>query len=85
MLWQLPHFQVRFRGRDVFSISTARSGVSYAPILEWVLAARWAGYTYEQFEKMDGDRQSFYVAARRAELQIEAVMTKEANKKAKQK
>jgi hypothetical protein len=34
---------------------------------------------------MDGDRQSFYVAARRAELQIEAVMTKEANKKAKQK
>ena len=55
----------------------ARSGISYAGPLEWRFAAQWAGYRYEDFERLPGERQSAHVAAFRAHQQIEGVLVTE--------
>jgi hypothetical protein len=60
-----------------------RSGISYAPELEWRLAARWAGYKMEEFQALDGADQSDVVAAYRAQNQIDAVLAWENRPKAK--
>ena len=78
--------EVKFHGRDIFQIKTPRSGITLNPIQEWVETARWAGYKYEEeFSQMDGEKQSFYVASRRAALQIEAVLNIEHAKEAQRK
>jgi len=41
--------------------------------------------TFETFCELEGDQQAIYVAARRAELQIESVVQNEAVKDAKRK
>jgi hypothetical protein len=51
-----------------------RSGISYAPELEWRLAARWNRYKWHEFQALDGDEQSKLVAAYRVQNQIEAVL-----------
>lgn len=68
-------FAATFRGRDVFSYQQVpRSGVKYSLLLEWFLAARWAGYKWdEEFSALDGDQMAFIVAAYRVHHQIEAV------------
>ncbi len=38
------------------------------------MAARWGGYTVEQFDELDGSRQAIIVAAYRCEKQIDAVL-----------
>lgn len=59
-----------------------RSGVSYSIVLEWFLAARWAGLDwFSDFETLDGDDMAFVVAAYRTSMQIDAVTTYFANKK----
>jgi len=54
-------------------------------MLEWVLTAKWANMTFEEWCELEGDQQAVYIAARRAELQIEAVVQNEAMKQAKRK
>jgi len=41
------------------------------------LAAKWANYTWEEFEALEGERQSMVVATYRASNQIEAVLDKD--------
>lgn len=83
MLKQLGRFNPKYRGQDVFTISVPRSGIAYSPLLEWRLAARWAGYTFEQFTELEGDEQSMIVASYRANNQIEAVLSAEQVKEMK--
>jgi hypothetical protein len=59
------------------------SGVSYAPELEWRLAARWAGYRYEDFTLLAGEEQSGTVAAYRVNGHIEALMAQEQSRRAR--
>jgi hypothetical protein len=70
----------------VFSFrSVPRSGVRYALILEWFLAARWAGLDwFSNFNDLDGDDMAFVVAAYRTNAQIEAVTAYYAQKQRKQ-
>ena len=56
-------------------------GVTYRPMLEWVLAGIWAHYTPDEFGELDGAMQSLVVAAYRTNMQIEAVVSYDANKK----
>lgn len=59
-----------------------RSGVRYEMILEWFLAARWAGISwFGEFDTLDGDDMAFIVAAYRAHHQIEAVVQYFASKR----
>ena len=47
------------------------------------MAARWGGYTFEQFEQLEGDRQAFIVAAYRCSNQIEGVLMNESMKQSR--
>jgi hypothetical protein len=61
-----------------------RSGVRYNIMLEWFLAARWAGlHWFDDFDQLDGDDMAFVVAAYRTHQQIEAVVTYFAHKRRK--
>jgi hypothetical protein len=56
--------------------------VQYAIILEWFLAARWAGLNwFDEFDQLDGEEMAFVIAAYRTNLQIEAVVTYFAHKR----
>ena len=58
-----------------------RSGLKYELILEWFLAARWAGLGwFDDFDQLDGDDMAFIVAAYRTDRQIEAVVAYFASK-----
>jgi len=49
--------------------------VQYSILLEWFLAARWAGLNwFDEFDLLDGDEMAFLVAAYRTQQQIEAVV-----------
>ncbi len=60
------------------------SGISYDPLLEWLLAAKWGGYTIDKFQEQSTLIQSFVVAAYRCSNQMEAVLQWE-NQKAQKK
>jgi hypothetical protein len=67
---------VTYKNKDVFKWHVPRSGLKYEnPMLEWVLAARWAGYRWDEFQSLPGDEQSFLIAAYRISNQIEAVVS----------
>lgn len=70
-------FKAKFKGRDIFSWYVPRSGVAYAPELEWRLAAKDFNYTWEQFCRLDGQSQSSIIAAYRVHNQVEAVVSHE--------
>ena len=53
------------------------SGVSYALELEIILAAVWAHYPQEEFERLPGAEQSRIVAAYRTQARGEAVVAQE--------
>lgn len=60
--------------------------MSYAPELEWRLAARWAGYKYfEEFTVLDGEEQSAIVASYRIDAYLAAVLTQEQVRESKRK
>jgi hypothetical protein len=61
-----------------------RSGVRYNLMLEWFLAARWAGIPwFGEFDQLDGEDMALVVAAYRTSQQIEAVVAYFAHKKRK--
>lgn len=55
-------------------------------MLEWFLAARWAGLNwFDEFSDLDGDDMAFVVAAYRTHMQVEAVVNYFAYKQRKSK
>ena len=59
----------------MFAYEVPRSGISYAPELEWRQAARWAGFKrFRNFIKLSGREQSEIVAHYRTVNQIDAVV-----------
>lgn len=53
-------------------------------MLEWFLAARWAGlHWFDDFDQLDGEDMAFVVAAYRTHQQIEAVVGYFAHKRRK--
>jgi len=53
-------------------------------MLEWFLAACWAGINwFNEFDPMDGDDMAFVIAAYRTHMQIDAVERYFANKRRK--
>ncbi len=74
----MTRFQATFRGKDIFSYrQIPRSGVAYSMLLEWFLAAKWAGLDWFQDfggDLLDGDDMAFIVAAYRTSMQTEAVI-----------
>ncbi len=56
------------------------TGLSYDPLLEYVLAARWGRYNLSQFDKIDKSVQAFVIAAYRCTNQMEGVVSHEAQK-----
>lgn len=52
------------------------SGVRYAATLTYLQAAHWDRRSYASFCELDGDEQSFLVAAYLTELQAQAVEAK---------
>ena len=56
------------------------SGVRYAAPLLWIKAAHWDQRSYESFCELDGDYQSYLVAAYLTEMQGQAVEAKESSK-----
>jgi hypothetical protein len=86
LLKPLPDFQPTFKRVDLFRLHVPRAGVSYAPELEWRLAARWAGYRYiEEFTALDGEEQSAIVATYRIDAYLAAVLTQEQMRESKRK
>ena len=79
----MPRFNATYRNRDVFEYrQIPRSGVKYHIILEWFLAARWAGLGwFDEFDQLDGEDMAFVVAAYRTHTQIEAVVNYFASKR----
>lgn len=75
--------KVEFKGRDIFSYPTKKSYVTHSPFYEWIGVALWANMTPDDFFKLPGRTQSLLVAAHRTEMQIEAVMNKEAEKQSR--
>jgi hypothetical protein len=57
--------------------------VKYSGVLEWIFAAKWAGYKWNDFLKLTGDDQSILVAAYQTERQIESVAADDQSKKSK--
>ena len=58
------------------------SGVTYAPLLDWINAGVWANYKVFDFFDLEGDQQSLIVAAYRTNKQIDAILAREAQKDA---
>lgn len=71
---QRADFDVTYLGRPIDVIHTKRSGVSTSFEYEWRVAAQWANYTQEQFEELDGSRQSTIIALYETAMQAEAVL-----------
>jgi hypothetical protein len=59
------------------------SGIRYNTVLAWVKTAHWDHRSWESFCELDGDAQSFLVAAYLTEMQCGAVETHEAMKEKK--
>jgi hypothetical protein len=62
-----------------------RSGVTYNEQLEWVLAAIWANHTPQSFRELEGAEQAEILAAYETNIQIEAVIATENQRKNNQK
>jgi len=51
-------------------------------LFEWYLAARWAGYRWDDFCALDAaTEQAFHVAAYRCQMQLDAILAKEATRR----
>lgn len=57
------------------------SGIRHARPLTWIKAAHWDHRSYESFCELDGDMQSYIVAAYLTDMQEQAVEADQAGKK----
>lgn len=60
-----------------------RSGVTFAPELEWLLAAQWWGCRPNEFFELEGEVQSEMVATYRVHEQMRAVLASEQAREAR--
>lgn len=75
-----PRFATTYRQQPLQAYRLPSSPLSYAPQLEWILAAQWMGYRlFHDWQELDGDQQSLIIAAYREQLLIHAVLTDAAN------
>lgn len=61
------------------------SHVVYSQEMHWRLAAKWNGIEYSKFVKLEGEEQSRLVATYETAMQMEAVMTADAQRQARRK
>lgn len=66
-----------FQGRDIFDIWVPQSGIDYSAEFGWREAALWAGYTWREFCRLDGDEQAAIVAHHRARMRLDAVVAQD--------
>lgn len=69
----------------MLSVRVPRSPLRHNSILEWELARIWSGISITEWEAMDGDRQSFHVAAYKVKHQEDAILAHDQAEKAKAK
>lgn len=68
-------FDVRYAGQDIFQVYAPIGKVSYGnPRAEWMLAARWAGIGWHEFEELDGLVQAEIVAMYRVYQRVESII-----------
>jgi hypothetical protein len=75
---------VTFRGRDIFDIRVPRSGAKYGSLFETLEAAKWRGYTDQEFAALSAFEQARIIAHYRCHFQLEAVIADAQAKKAAQ-
>jgi hypothetical protein len=61
------------------------SHITYNAELHWRLAAQWNKYKWHEFVDLEGTEQSKLVATYESSLQMQAVITTDANRMAKRK
>jgi hypothetical protein len=76
---------VKFKGRDIWNYPVENSHVTYSQELHWRLVAKWSLITFDKFIELEGAEQSRLVAAYETSMQIDAVLTADAQRQAKRK
>lgn len=74
-----PPFRATYKGRSVWGFDLT-SGIRHGDVLMWVKVAHWDRRSWESFCALDGEQQSFLVAAYVTEMQCQAVEASEAVK-----
>lgn len=75
-------FAAEYKGLPIGEYPLPKSGFKYSAALEWALAAKWAGIPWPDFERMRGEKQSYIIAAYQTANMIEAIQSREENKRA---
>lgn len=75
-------FRATYKGRSIWAFDLP-SGIQHSAALAWVKVAHWDRRSWESFCELDGDAQSFLVAAYMTEMQCNAVEASEAVKEKK--
>ena len=76
---------MKFKGRDLWKCPVESGSITYSNEIHWRLAAKWNGVSFNKFLKEEGSEQSRMVAAYETAMQIEAVVSMDAHKKATKK
>lgn len=71
------------QGRPLKFYHLPSSGVTYAPLFEWVLTSVWAGIDWDRFIKLPPRDQSILVAAYREKQRLDATLEYREQKRAK--
>ena len=77
-----PPFQATYKGRSIWGFNLP-GGLRHSATLVWVKTAHWDHRSWESFCELDGDAQSFLVAAYLTEMQGSAVEAHEAMREKK--
>lgn len=78
-------FQVEWKGYPIQDYSLPPGDITYAMEFEARQAARFVGYPYAEFLKLEGEEQNSIVAHYRMHNRIEAVQADDSQKKAERK
>ncbi len=74
-----------WKGRSIWRVRTAASGIEYSDAYARAAAARWAGFrTVEELETLDEDAYARLIAEYETAQQIAAIMAQDAIDRAKQ-
>lgn len=66
------------------AVHTARSGISFDPLLEQTLAAHWWGLEPDEFDRRDVEQRARMIAAYRIDGQMAAVLAQDQARKLRQ-
>jgi hypothetical protein len=76
---------VKYKSRDIWKWPVESGHITYSNEIHWRLAAKWNGISFKKFLKEEGSEQSRMVAAYETAMQMEAVVSHDANRKAAKK